>query len=85
MRSAVGSAASSKTLDDGKAKDIDNHLDKVDQALDRRDAQTARAEAKMVAMRVDDLGKKKGADPAMVRKLTSAADRLVAATNALPD
>ena len=85
MRSAVGSASSSKTLDDGKAKDIDNHLDKVDQALDRRDAQTARAEAKMVAMRVDDLGKKKGADPAMVRKLTSAADRLVAATNALPE
>ena len=36
-------------------------------------------------IRVDDLGKKKGADTAMVRKLTSAADRLVAATNALPD
>jgi hypothetical protein len=84
MRTAIESAVGSRKIDHGKAKPLEDHLDNIDQALDERDGEMAREEAKHLSMQVDDL-KPKDADAATVQKLRTAADRLVAATNALPD
>ena len=83
MRSAIDKATGPNGLDPHQSMDLDNHLDKVDRALDQHDAKAARDEAKKLSMQVDDLGRKKGFDPQTAERLRTAADRLVRAVNDL--
>jgi eukaryotic-like serine/threonine-protein kinase len=67
------------------AKDLDNQLDRVDQALDQEDAQGAQDAANRLESQIADLTDRNGFDPQLANELRSDAAQLVDATNALPD
>ena len=80
MRAAIAGA----NLKDKDAKDLANGLDQVDKALDKQDAKAARNEAKKLDDRVTKLVGHGGVAGGAATRLRTAADRLAAATDALP-
>jgi eukaryotic-like serine/threonine-protein kinase len=85
MRTAISESRGGGGLKGHEAKDLEERLGRVDRALDKRDAGAARHEAGTLAARVAELIRQHAVDAQVGAGLASAADRLVRATNALPD
>ncbi len=85
MRAAIAAARGPDGLNGREAKDLESHLDRFDRALDKHDPKTARDEANKLAGQVAELIDKRAVDAQAAARLRTAADRLVAAANALRD
>ena len=85
MRAAIAAARGPDGLNGRDAKDLGSQLDRFDRALDKHDPKTARDEANKLAGQVAELIDQRAVDAQAAARLRTAADRLVAAANALPD
>jgi len=85
MRAAIAAARGPDGLNGHAAKDLGSQLDRFDQALSKDDPTMARDEATKLAGQVADLVGHGPVDAQAAARLRTAADRLVAAANALPD
>lgn len=85
MRAAIAASRGPDGLNGREAKDLEGLLDRFDRALDKDDPKTARDEATKLAEQVAELIDKGAVDAQAAARLGPAADRLVAAANALRD
>jgi len=85
MRAAIAAARGPGGLNGRDAKDLGSQLDQVDQALNQQDTASARDAAIKLAGQVAGLIDQGTVDGQAADQLQTAADRLVAAANALPD
>ena len=84
MRTAIEVARGSGGLKGHEAKDLEGRLSRFDRALEKHDPTTARDEADTLAAQVVRLVEGGDVDAKAGVQLGTAADRLVAAANALP-
>lgn len=84
MRAAIEAARGSGGLKGHEVKDLEGRISRFDRALDKHDPTTARDEADTLAAQVVRLIGGGAVDAKAGGQLETAADRLVAAANALP-
>jgi hypothetical protein len=84
MRSAIEASRGREGLKGHEPRDLERQLDRFDQALDELDAKAARDAANQLAGLVAELIDRRAVDAQAADRLRMAADRLVAAADALP-
>ena len=84
MRAAIAAARGPDGLNGREAKDLESLLDRFNQALNEQDLKTARDEAGKLAAQVSQFIDQRAVGAEAASRLRTAADRLVAAANALP-
>ncbi len=85
MRAAIAVARGADGLNGREARDLEEHLDQFDRALDNDDLKDARDEADKLAEQVTELIEEGVLNGEAATRLQTAADGLVAAANALLD
>jgi plasmid stabilization system protein ParE len=85
MRAAIEGARGGNGLGGREARDLQDLLNKFDHALDEQDPSAAREQANELAQQVADLVDQGDVEGQAAERLTSAANELVAAANAIPD
>ncbi len=84
MRAAIEVARGPGGLKGREVKDLESSLSRFDRALEKHDPTAARDEANTLAERIAKLVRGGAVDAQAGVQLGTAADRLVAAANALP-
>ncbi len=85
MSAAIEAARGGHGLKGHDAKDLQDHLDRFDQALDQHRAKTAGDEATKLADRIAELIDQEAVDGQAADRLSTAADELLSAAGALQD